>query len=106
MKYSDIRNIKLSRPPKSKLRRSMAEEYKVDDIQSELNLYLKATARRNAFIAKPIYFRTEFKTLPAVSDARKKVFEIDMSQLISFREHFSDKTCNHTFNNRQIHQTS
>jgi hypothetical protein len=71
----------------------MAEEYKVDDVLAELDLYLAATARRNAFIAKPLILKAEFKTLPAVSDARKKVYEIDMSQLISFRDHFSDKQC-------------
>ena len=65
----------------------MAEEYKVDDVLAELDLYLAATARRNAFIAKPLILKAEFKTLPAVSD------EIDMSQLISFRDHFSDKQC-------------
>jgi len=56
-------------------------------------LYLASSARKNAFIVKPIILRAEFKTLPAVSDARKKVFNIDMSQLISFREHFTDKQC-------------
>lgn len=71
----------------------MTEDYKIDDLSNELSLFLAATARKNAFIPKPLVLRAEFKTLPAVSDLQKKVYEIDMSQLISFRDHFSDKQC-------------
>jgi hypothetical protein len=35
----------------------MAEEYKIDDVLAELDSYLAATARRNAFIAKPLILR-------------------------------------------------
>lgn len=76
----------------------MAEDYKIDDLTAELHLYLSASARRNAFIAKPLILKAEFKSIPSVSDAKKNLYEIDMSQLISFREHFSDKQCKNSLN--------
>lgn len=35
----------------------MAEDYKIDDLSTELNLYLAASARRHAFIAKPLVLK-------------------------------------------------
>lgn len=63
-------------------------------MRHELGLFLAANARKNPFVSKPLVLKAEFKTLPAVSDADKNVYEIDMSQLISFRDHFNDKSCN------------
>ena len=70
---------------KTQIKLKMAEDLQVDDILNDLDLYLAATARRNPYISKPLVLRAEFKTLPAVSDAQKNLYEIDMSQLISFR---------------------
>ena len=75
----------------------MSDDYKLDNINNELDLYLAATARRRNFICKPLILKAEFKNIPAVSDADKRVYEIDMTQLISFREHFNDKQCKTTF---------
>lgn len=52
----------------------MTEEYKVDDLTAELNLYLSATARKNAFISKPLILKAEFKSIPGVSDAKKNLY--------------------------------
>ena len=71
----------------------MSDDYKLDKLSQELDLYLSATARRRSFINKPLVLRAEFKNIPAVSDAEKRVFEIDMTQLISFRDYFNDKQC-------------
>jgi hypothetical protein len=35
----------------------MADEYKVDDLSHELDLYLAAAARRNTFIPKPLVLK-------------------------------------------------
>lgn len=75
----------------------MTDEYKVDFISQELGLFLAAAARKRSFICKPLVLRAEFKNIPAVSDAEKRVYEIDMTQLISFRDYFNDKQCNPHF---------
>lgn len=71
----------------------MSEEYKVDSVNGELNIYLAAAARKSAFISKPLVLRAEFKNIAAVSDGDRRVYEIDMTQLVSFRDHFHDKQC-------------
>lgn len=71
----------------------MSEDYKLDNIAQELDLFLAASARKRNFICKPIVLKAEFKNIPAVSDDNKRVFEIDMTQLISFRDYFNDKQC-------------
>lgn len=35
----------------------MSEEYKVDSIAKELDIYLAASARKNAYISKPLVLR-------------------------------------------------
>jgi hypothetical protein len=71
----------------------MGEEYKLDDLREELGLYLHAQARKGAFPQKPLVLKAEFKSTPHVSDSSHKMFSIDMTHLISFREYFNDKTC-------------
>ena len=83
----------------------MTEEYKLDNLSQELDLYLSAVSRKRNFINKPLVLKAEFKNIPAVSDADKRVFEIDMAQLISFRDYFNDKQCRCLYNFRQICET-
>lgn len=71
----------------------MSDDYKLDNIEQELALYLQSAARRRNFICKPLVLKAEFKNIPAVSDSNKRVYEIDMTQLISFRDYFNDKNC-------------
>lgn len=71
----------------------MSDEYKLDNISQELDLFLAASARRRAFICKPLVLRAEFKNIPGVTDADRRAYDIDMTQLISFRDYFNDKQC-------------
>jgi hypothetical protein len=71
----------------------MAEEYKVDNLREELGLYLHSQSRRGAFPQKSLVLKAEFKNIPHVSDTSNKMFAIDMTHLISFRDYFNDKSC-------------
>lgn len=35
----------------------MTEEYKIDDLHGELDLFLSASARRSAFLSKPLILK-------------------------------------------------
>lgn len=71
----------------------MLEDYKLDSISKELNIFLAASARKNAFIPKPLVLKAQFKNIPAVSDHENRVYEINMNELTSFRDLFTDKQC-------------
>lgn len=74
----------------------MTEDYKIGSIKHELQLYLNAQARKSAFLSTPLTLKAEFKNIPYVSDSSKKLYSIDMTHLISFRDTFNDKSCKFT----------
>lgn len=67
------------------------QEYTADDLNQQLYSFLLAEARRSHSANAPLTFRYDGKG--KLTDQLKRTFEIDMAQLESFKDHFTDKPC-------------
>ena len=67
------------------------QDYTADDLNKQLYSFLQAEARRNHSAAHPLTFKYDGKG--KLTDSTKRNYEIDMAQLESFKDHFTDKPC-------------
>ena len=67
------------------------QDYTADDLNQQLYTFLHAEARRNHSATHPLTFKYDGKG--KLTDQQKRTFEIDMGQLESFKDHFTDKAC-------------
>lgn len=72
----------------------MTEDYSLDSMTNELQLFLKSKARNLPYPGRSLVFKLDNRNNLKIVDSDKKSFEVEEFFLESFREVFSDKNCN------------
>ena len=65
----------------------------ISSLIDEMEQFFRSQARNEPTRYPPLTLRTEYKNSLKLTDADKKVFEVDETTLSSFRDVYTDKAC-------------
>lgn len=69
-------------------------ETEIHNVHTEMENFLRQTARKEPTPSQPLYLRVEYKNGLKLIDKEKHQFNVEESFLSAFRETYTDKSCN------------